>query len=324
MNTYKLYFLIGTVCLIIGLVVGLYYGRTQGIPFVKKETIKAIGIYSGKSPFELSPLPTVHNPVLTSHDVTDVAADYVTDPFVVKEGSSWFMFMGVRNTETQQGDIGLATSDDGIDWQYQQIVLDEPFHVSYPHVFKWQDEYYLVPESPEAYSIRLYKALDFPNKWTLVGTLLEGNLVDPTPFHFNEMWWMLAESNPRGNDRLSLFYSQDLTGPWVEHPMSPIINGNGHIARPGGRVLILDDRIIRFAQDDEPYYGNKVWAFEITHLSPVRYQEELLGDGPILQNGEMGWNNKGMFYLNPHPIAQESWIAYVGGHGESLAFGSNY
>ena len=39
------------------------------------------------------------------------------------------------------GDIGAAvSSDDGITWQHLGIVLDEPWHLSYPFVFSWQDQ----------------------------------------------------------------------------------------------------------------------------------------------------------------------------------------
>ncbi len=88
--------------------------------------------------------------------------------------------------------------------------------------------------------------------------------------------------------------------------------------------MVFDERIIRFAQDDEPYYGKQLWAFEITELSPARNQEEPLCNGSVLAAGEEGWSNKGIFYANYHLIAPDSWQAYVGGHGELLVFGSQY
>jgi hypothetical protein len=41
-------------------------------------------------------------------------------------------------TGEQEGEIGLATSEDGLKWDYKQVVLNEPFHLSYPYVFEWQ------------------------------------------------------------------------------------------------------------------------------------------------------------------------------------------
>ncbi len=308
----------------IGLLIGTHLEKSKGVPFVGIKKEKAIGLYTGTSPFNTSPSSNIVNPILSTKDITDTQAEYVTDPFVVKEGPSWYMFFGVRKLKTKRAAIGLATSDDGFKWRYQRIVLDEPFHTSYPYIIKWEEEYYMVPESEETNAIRLYMAHDFPDNWIFVKTLLKGNYVDPAIFRFDGRWWMFVESNPHGHDRLSLFFANELEGPWAEHPMSPVINGNGHIARPGGRVIRFENRLIRFTQDDEPYYGNKLWAFEITALSPTHYEERPVGDHPVLREGKMSWNNKGIHHIDLHQIDQEQWLAFVSGHGETLAFGLDY
>ncbi len=47
--------------------------------------------------------------------------------------SNWFTFFEVLSREYGRGEIGLAASVDGFEWQYRQIVLREPFHLSYPN-----------------------------------------------------------------------------------------------------------------------------------------------------------------------------------------------
>ncbi|HEY0729749.1 MAG TPA: hypothetical protein VGD38_16825, partial [Pyrinomonadaceae bacterium] len=84
-------------------------------------------------------------PTLSKQNVTDVPTTFVADPFMIHDGS-WHMFFEVLLT-SDKGEIGLATSDNGLDWTYQQIVLREEFHLSYPYVFKWQDTYYMIPET---------------------------------------------------------------------------------------------------------------------------------------------------------------------------------
>ena len=93
--------------------------------------------------------------MLTAADVTDAAASLVADPFMLRHGDTWYMFFEVLESRTNRGSIGLATSPDGFHWQYQQIVLREGFHLSYPCVFWWQGDYYMVPESAKAFSVRL-------------------------------------------------------------------------------------------------------------------------------------------------------------------------
>ena len=45
------------------------------------------------------------------------------------------------------------------------IVLDEPFHLSYPQVFQWQGAWYMTVESAGARRVSLYRATDFPLRW---------------------------------------------------------------------------------------------------------------------------------------------------------------
>jgi hypothetical protein len=299
----------------------------RGVPLVGQTVQWSIGIYTGDSPLHLtSPangnMPSASAPVLTAQDVRDVPAAFVADPFMVYENHSWYMFFEVLNKSKHKGEIGLATSEDGLKWAYKQIILDEPFHLSFPYVFKWQGEYYMIPESTRAWSIRLYKAVNFPTGWSYMGTLLKGPYVDSTIFRFHDKWWLLTCSRP--NDTLSLYYADELLGPWIEHPKNPVIEGNAHIARPGGRVVIIDGRLIRYAQDDEPFYGKQVRAFEITELTTTSYEEIELPESPILKGSGSGWNAKGMHTADPHPIGDGRWISTVDGQRDVMVFGMRY
>jgi len=203
-------------------------------------------------------------------------------------------------------------------------VLDEAFHLSYPYVFKWKDEYYMIPEAHQTGSVRLYRAVDFPLKWVFVRTLIYGSHVDPSVFRYNGMWWMFTGADPVANNVLRLYYAADLMGPWTEHPMSPVIDGDANIARPGGRVLVLDGRIIRYTQDDEPVYGNQVRAFEITELTTASYKERELPESPVLKPGGNRWNRDGMHSIDAHRIADDRWIAAVDGKRDGLVFGFSH
>jgi len=81
--------------------------------------------------------PQITNPVLSRDDVSDVPAAFVADPFMIKVAGRWYMFFEVMNIRSNKGEIGVAVSVNGLSWKYRQIVLDEPFHLSYPYVFDW-------------------------------------------------------------------------------------------------------------------------------------------------------------------------------------------
>lgn len=273
----------------------------------------SIGMYTGASPFALSPALEITNPVLSRADVSDVPAAFVADPFMIRVKRLWYMFFEVMNSRSNKGVIGLAVSRDGFSWEYRQIVLHEPFHLSYPYVFEWQGEYYMIPETLEPDAVRLYKASSFPTKWSLVRTLIDGQCADPSIFYFEGRWWLFACTTPYLHDTLRLYFARDLLGPWVEHPRSPIIEGDHRLARPAGRVLVFDGRVVRFAQDCYPTYGSQVRAFEISPLTPTDYGEQETAESPILKGSGKGWNKLGMHTVDPHLLRKRRWIACVDG-----------
>ena len=303
---------------------GVVIGRKRGIPFVAQREQWTIGIYRSNSPFRYNDLQGWINPLFKAEDVTDIPAKFVADPFLVREGETWNLFFEVYNNDTQQGDLALATSRNTWIWDYERVILDEPFHLSYPYVFKWQNEYYLIPESYEDNSIRLYQADDFPAKWSYVKTLVEGrDYVDNSIVYYNDKWWLF--SSVTSNDTLYLHYSDSLTGPWKEHPQSPIVAGDVHKSRPSGRLLIYENKLYRFTMDIDPPVGtHQVMAYEITEISPDAYMEKLAQETPVVMPSGSGWNGQAMHQLDPVQVDSDSWIASVDGFGEYLIFGWQY
>lgn len=281
-----------------------------------RSQVWSIGVYEGLSPIDLAPAKHVDNPVLTGRDVSDVPAEFVADPFMLWKHDMWYMFFEVMNRRSGKGEIGLATSGDGATWEYQQIVLSEPFHLSYPYVFEWNHEVYMLPESGWADSIRLYKATEFPVRWSFVATLINGDkYCDPSIVFFNGRWWLFSGlgAPPFRADTLRLYFADEPRGPWVEHPRSPIVLGNARMARPAGRVLQFGNRLVRYAQDCYPTYGTRVRAFEIMELTTAAYREQEVDRVPVLQGGIDAWNRSGMHHIDLHCMANGRWIACVDG-----------
>jgi hypothetical protein len=281
----------------------------------RKEPVWSIGIYRGDSPFQLAPAQGANNPVLTADDVTDVSASFVADPFMLDVNGTWHMFFEVMNWQRNVGEIGHAVSADCVRWSYQGIVLSEPFHLSYPCVFLWQNDYYMIPESFQAGGVRLYRADAFPTTWRCIATLLEGPyLVDASVFHRRGKWWMFVDTSPEmSHDTLRLYHADHLQGPWVEHPASPLKQDDPSNSRPAGRVLVVHDRVFRLAQCSLPFYGSEVRAFEIRDLTTTTYHEREAGGGAILKGSGVGWNACGMHHLDAHLQRDARWVACVDG-----------
>jgi hypothetical protein len=271
----------------------------------------AIGMCTGTSPFALN-CSSVENPVLTARDVTDMSAAFLADPFMVHDVNQYFMFFEVMDSTTGKASIGVATSATGTAWEYKRIVLTEAFMLSYPYVFTWDNQYYMLPETHEANAVRLYRANPFPDTWDFVGSLVTGRpLNDPSIVRFDNQWWLFAGE---GFDTLRLYRADNLTGPWVEHPRSPLVAGDPTLARPGGRLLLLDGRLFRMAQRDKPNYGNQVRVFEVVRLSATDYKETELPESPILRGTGSGWNKAGMHNVDFQQTGENRWLACVDGY----------
>lgn len=262
-------------------------------------------------PFKLVDPPGIINPVLTAEDVTDRDAQFVADPFLFHEEGMWYMFLEVFDRATG-GDIGLATSPDGLMWTYDRIVLDEPFHLSYPYVFKAGDTYYMIPETHQLSDVRVYKAEHFPYEWTYVATILNSRkFVDPSIFFYNGRWWLFVGETE--NTTLYLYSSTSLTRNWVEHPQSPIIQNDSINARPGGRAFVYNgDHIIRVSQS----FGDVlvVRAYQVDVLNTKQYVEHEIPESPLMEPGlaPKDWYAAGVHQFDPWWTG-ERWLVVFDG-----------
>jgi len=272
----------------------------------------SIGLYAGPDPLHLAPIPG-RSPIMTREQVTDVPAAFVADPFLLPHAGRWHLFFEILHHGRGIGEIGWASSPDLRGWSYGGVVLSESFHLSYPHVFAHGGEIYMTPEALGAGAVRLYRADPFPTRWVHAADLVPGALADPTPFRFADRWWMFACPTPSRHDALALFGADALHGPWTAHPASPLIAGDNRRARPGGRVVPCDGRLLRFAQDCGPRYGSGVRAFAITALTADRYAERECSESPILGPAGAGWNGKGMHHVDAWRLPDGRWIAAVDG-----------
>jgi hypothetical protein len=320
-------FRIGTIALLLlfilvlsGLVI--IYRTNIDVPYLcysgPNEGIWSIGIYD----LDVNgPFVKLHasqgNPVLTAADVDDMPARFLADPFLIQEQDKYYLFFEVLGVD--RGVIGLATSTDGRHWRYERIVLKEPFHLSYPNVFKWKDSYYMVPESIAVNSVRLYKASHFPDGWQFVKTLIiDRPLVDSQVLYHQGLLWLFSASPD--NKNLYLFSADRPEGLWHEHPASPIVRGNSRDARPAGNILDTGGHLIRFSQDSQEYgekYGKAVRGFEIMTLTREEYRERPLENNPLLKDSGVGWNGMGMHQISALPVSHGRWIAAVDGKRRS-------
>nr|XP_010925017.1 glucosamine inositolphosphorylceramide transferase 1 [Elaeis guineensis] len=294
----------------------------------------SIGIYYGKSPFSLSPIELenrsngnssawpVANPVLTCASASNAGypSNFVADPFLYIQGNTLYLFFETKSTSTMQGDIGVARSvDQGATWEFLGIALDEKWHLSYPFVFSYDHQIYLMPEGSKNGELRLYRATRFPLEWRLEKVLIRKPLVDASLFQYEGYYWLLAsdfsQSGTEKNGELKIWYSGSPLGPWKQHRRNPIYRGDRSLGtRNGGRPFIYEGSLYRLAQDGSGTYGQRIRAYKVENLSKEEFWEVPVKLGiEESKKGRNAWNGIRYHHLDAQQLPSGDWIAVMDG-----------
>jgi hypothetical protein len=156
-----------------------------------------------------------------------------------------------------------------------EAILEMPVHISYPFLLEHDGALYCIPETHEAGEVTLYRAVDFPTRWSRVATLLEGVAArDSTVFPYQGRWWLACTlSAEDANLKLYLWHAPELLGPWQPHVGNPVKTDIGS-ARPGGTPFVYEGFLYRPAQDCSTGYGARLVINRVLRLTPTEFQEE--------------------------------------------------
>ena len=269
-----------------------------------------MGLLQGASLDALKAPAGVVNPIISEHELAACGGTMAADPFAILVDGVWHLFFEMTRRGSPDAVIGCARSRDLRSWQILGTVLETGHHLSYPFVFEHQGEIFMMPESKRARNVTIYRAVDFPRRWEPARTILHGRYFDASMVRHEGRFWLFVGWLSYS---LRLFHAAHPLGPWRPHAW-PCIRGYAPgAARPGGRPIVLDGSLIRFAQDNLAHYGHRLRAWRVTTISPRWFAERPLFDLPILQPSVAGWNGRCMHHLDPHRRPDGSIVAFVDG-----------
>ncbi len=202
------------------------------------------------------------------------------DPHVIRQDDDYYIFVEEMSISkgANKGHISMFKLDGEKGYKSPVNVLEQPYHLAYPTVFKFKDTYYMMVDSSYANKITLFEAVDFPFKWKHARDIMTGIFaLDPTIFRKDGRWWLFCNIRENDgaspNDELFLFHSDDLLSEhWEPHPLNPIIT-DVRRARPAGPVFELNGSLYRPSQDCSVFYGHAVNINKITDLDTQKYNE---------------------------------------------------
>ena len=195
---------------------------------------------------------------------------WYADPlFAVIDGKE-YLFMEVFDRKKNKGLIGVSEFTEKGVLTTPRIILEEDFHLSFPIIFKYGEDYILMPECSASQALRFYKL----NPLTLEVSLLraiptQDRLVDTVLFDLNDRFLTLLScrenvENPRQTGLIMYSLPDLLTGELTEIPLPEEYNSPSYLLRNGGPVYREGNKIIRILQEStETEYGHNLIFREV-------------------------------------------------------------
>jgi hypothetical protein len=225
----------------------------------------------------MSQSPTIEHTFYRFKSIIPPKDRFWADPFVVREEDRFFIFIEEFIFHRKKGRIAVIEMDQQGNWQPPVPVLETNYHLSYPFVFKWQNNYYMIPETASTKTIELYRCTSFPFTWSLEKVLMSNiSAADTTLAHIEDRWWMFvnmaAVEGASKDDELHIFYADSPLGPWLSHKRNPV-KSDVRSSRPAGQLFQCHGRWYRPAQDCSETYGYAITLNRLEHLDADTFEE---------------------------------------------------
>lgn len=194
---------------------------------------------------------------------------WIADPFLYEFEGKHYLFAEQYFKEKHRAGIGVYEIIDGKPVN-NRIIIENDYHMSYPCVFYYKGNHYMIPESSANNSIDLYMAEEFPYTWKHKVTLLKGEkYVDSTVFQSGEELFLLTYKKVEGGWSLVLF-SLDMEKYILNLLSDKFYETN--TGRPAG-FIYKKDKFLRPSQDCSIKYGEAIIINEIDELTTNSFQE---------------------------------------------------
>jgi len=147
---------------------------------------------------------------------------------------------------------------------FSDIISDKNFHLSYPLVFKYNNNSYMIPETYQAVELKLYKCIQFPFKWEFEKKILDGGYCDSTLFKIKDYYYIFTRTvKPDLNMcETYLFRTKDILNENLILYKKNILP-NGY--RGGGNVFNMNNKLYIPIQPPSIPYGKNLIIYEIIY-----------------------------------------------------------
>lgn len=216
--------------------------------------------------------------------INNLSGRYFADPFVVDFKEKNYIFVEDYSYKDKKGSISVIEIDKNDNQKIFEKIIEEPFHMSFPFVFQYNGIFYMVPETFESNSLKLYKCLNFPDKWVFCYDLISNiKCVDNIIFKKNKIYYLINTGSYQDDftSQLNIYYSKSpISNKWKKHKLNPVYfssergRNGGFISQYNNLIRVAQNNGINYLGDNQ--YGQEMSLNNIKDISPDSFKEEFI------------------------------------------------
>lgn len=215
------------------------------------------------------------------HAMKITSKGWYADPILYEYQGKTYVFMEYFDNKKKKGAISYCEVRNG-EFTKAQVILEEPWHLSFPLVFEINGDIYMMPECSETEAVMIYKAVAFPNSWELVKKYsVDSLLVDSVIYKNNrDVYFISGKQNRKNLLSNKLLFAKVLINNVdfeIDFDSMQRINEEAvysELCRNGGPIIKENGMDIRVAQEAKNGdYGVSIAFYDIKGIDEENYEE---------------------------------------------------
>lgn len=206
---------------------------------------------------------------------------WYADPIIREINGKQWIFAECFDRWKRKGMICVINVKD-IGKKKPRIVIDEPFHMSFPEVFEYKNEHYMIPETHSVSEFRIYKMGHTVYDWKLVDAIKTEYEYSDTVVHVkDENIYILSTEKKIENpyiNRLHFFklkFTDNNSSVTAIELQIKCRNEYGYDVRNGGSIINIKDDMYRVIQESEwGHYGKNLLLRHVEEIDDEGYVEK--------------------------------------------------
>lgn len=191
---------------------------------------------------------------------------WYADPFLKEWNGKKYLFMEAYDLVWSIGRIAVSEWN-GKNFSKPRVIIKNPYHMSYPFVFEYRNELYMLPETGQNRTLELYKADNqSPYAWKKIKILSNDIMyADATIVLKNDIYYIIAYEEGNNEWKTHVFIL-DMDQLKINRIETVVMNEN--TGRSAGRTFKLNEDILRPVQLNTKRYGGGIIIEKINNLAP--------------------------------------------------------